>query len=263
MRNLMKRPNQSIVFALARSTQLSAVAPLVHLVLGGCLALAAGGVGGSAPQNPAQASPLPGDVLIAQKVAERLPPPPSPIKFGQDELPSRPDRPREFDFRAPLPNRASPNFESYLVYTNETSSTRLQEVQQLEPTAFVRQYKGRPVIQAGVFNQKVNAEQRAKELKSRGIGVRIVSLATGQETDIVNNSKYYFVVIPASQKDLPLIESQVTRLRKDVPVSVSQRKEPRGSHVRVGPFPQRRQAERWNRYLLDFGLKNARVYYGR
>lgn len=232
------------------------------LILGGCLALAADGAELFAPQNLAQAKTLPDDVLIAQVVVDRLPPPPPPINFGNEQLPSTSFSPRELDFQAPLPNLPSPNSDSYLVYVNEASSLRLQEVQQLEPTAFLRQYKGRSVIQAGVFNQKINAQQQAKELKSRGIEARIISLATGQETAVVE-SKSYFVVIPASQKDLPLIEDKVTRLRMDVPVSVSQRKEPRGLHVRVGPFPERRQAESWNRYLLDFGLRNSRVYYGR
>lgn len=232
------------------------------LILGGCLALAAGGAELFAPQNPAQAKTLPGDVLIAQAVVNPLPPPPSPINFGKEQSPSPSSSPRELDFQAPLPSPPSSNSESYLVYVNEASSLRLQEVQQLEPTAFVRQYNGRSVIQAGVFNQKTNAQQQVKELKSRGIEARIVSLATGQETDVVE-SKSYFVVIPATRKDLPLIEDQVTRLRMDVPVSVSQREEPRGSHVRIGPFPERRQAESWNHYLRDFGLRNARVYYGR
>lgn len=234
----------------------------MSFILGGCLALAASGAGLFALQNPAQAKTLADDVLIAQVGVDRLPPPPPPINFGSEQLPSTAFSPRELDFQAPLPNIPSPNSDSYLVYVNETNSLRLQEVQQLEPTAFVRQYNGRPVIQAGVFNQKTNAQQQAKELKSRGIEARIISLATGQETEVVE-SKSYFVVIPANRKDLPLIEDKVTRLRMDVPVNVSQREEPRGLHVRVGPFPERRQAESWNRYLLDFGLKNARVYYGR
>lgn len=259
----MKRPNQSIAFAFAKLSTLpsSCVAPLMPLILGGCLTLATGGAEPFAPQNQAQAEPIPGNFLISQAVADRLPPPPQPVDIVQ-KLPSGSFSPREFDFQVPQPNPTSPNFESYLVYVNQSSSLQLQEVQQLEPTAFVRQYNGRSVIQAGVFNQKSNAQQQAKELKSRGIEARIVSLTNGQEMGVVK-SKSYFVVIPASRKDLPLIEDQVRRLRIDVPVSVSQRKEPRGLHVRVGPFSQRGQAERWNRYLVDSGLRNARVYYGR
>lgn len=150
------------------------------LMLGGWLALAAGAVEPLAPQNPAPAEPIPGNVLIAQKVVERLP---HPDQLSQEQLPSESFIPREFDFRAPVPALPSPNFESYLVYVNKVSSTRLQQVQQLEPTAFVRQYNGRSVIQVGMFNQRDNALQLIRELASRGIRARFVSLSKGQETN--------------------------------------------------------------------------------
>lgn len=249
LRFLMKRQNKSIAFT-SLFAQLSTpsscfVAPLLPWVLGGWLALT-----------------LPGDMLMAQQVVERLPPR-TPVNVARKKSSSSSFTPSELDFQAPSPRRSIANFESYLVYVNETSSLRLQQVQQLEPTAFVRQYKGRFVIQAGVFKEKYNAQERLRELKSKGIQARLVSLATGKETDIVDNSKSYFVVIPGNREDLPLIEDKVRQLRKDVPVNVSQRNEPRGTHVRVGPFRQRGQAESWNRYLRNFGMKNARVYYGR
>ncbi len=257
----MKRQYQSIAFAslfAQLSTPLLAVAPLVTWGIEEWLVLAApASAEVSVSQKPAP------NILTIQKVAERLPPPPQPSKFSQRKLPSS-FSPREFDFQAPAPSSPSPNVDSYLVYINDNSSLTLQEVQQLEPTAYVRQYKGRSVIQAGVFNERDNAQQRAKELESRGIGARIVSLSTGKETDLrIDNSKSYFVVIPARKEDIPAIEDQVSRLGPNAKVMVSQTEEPRGSHVRVGPFPERGQAEHWNRRLRNSGLRNARVYYGR
>jgi len=258
----MKRQYQSVALTslfAQLSTPLLAVAPLVTWEIEAWFVLAA----------PASAevsvSQKPAPNILTIHVAERLPPPPQPSKFSQRKLPSS-FSPREFDFQAPVPSSPSPNVDrdSYLVYVNDNTSLTLQEVQQLEPTAYVRQYKGRSVIQAGVFNKRDNAQQRAKELESRGIGARIVSLSTGQETDFrIDNSKSYFVVIPASKEDIPAIEDQVSRLGMNAKVMVSQREEPRGAHVRVGPFPERGQAERWNRRLRDSGLRNARIYYGR
>lgn len=150
------------------------------LLLGGCLASAAGAVEPLPPQNPDRAEPIPSDVLVAQEVVERLPPPP---KISQEQSPSESFTPRVFEFRAPVPSLPSPNFERYLVYVNDASLTRLQQVQQLEPTAFVRQYNGRSVIQVGIFNQKDNALQLVRELAATGIEARLFRLSTAQKTD--------------------------------------------------------------------------------
>ena len=175
--------------------------------------------------------------------------------------------PRELDFHAPsAPAQAevtppSSRSQSYLVYVNQNSSVRLQQVQQLEPTAFMRQYQGRSIIQAGVFSQTFNAETLAMKLISHGIDVRIVNLATGEDRDFVSNYKFYFVVIPAKQDKLAKIQQQVEQLKMGMAVKVSQKEQPR-SHVRLGPFINKAQAENWKRYLKASGLRKARVYYG-
>lgn len=231
----MNRQNQSIVFAslfAQLSTALLAVAPLVPLVVGGWFFSAAAS------------------------------PDPLPIKLAQERPPTPSFTPRELDFEVPAASPPSTNIESYLVYINDASSPTLQQVRTLEPKAYVRQYNGRSVIQAGVFNKNSNAEQQAKALQARGIEARIVSLATGEETEFAGKSKSYFVVIPASRENLPLIEEQVRQLPVDITANISQKEQPRGPHVRIGPFSERGQAERLSRYMLDSGLKNARVYYG-
>lgn len=255
----MKRQNQSPTASLFKlATPLLPVAPLL-LVLGGWLALTTDAITSVIPQI-VTIKPILAEALIAQTVVDTLPPPPPSLSLA-NEPPSPSFTPREIDFQAPVATPASSN-SNYLVYVNETNLVRLQQVQQLEPKAFVRQYNGRAVIQAGVFSKDSNAEELAKKLQSQGIDVRIVSLANGKEIDF-EESKSYFVVIPSSQEKLPLIAAQVRQLSIDIPVNISQKAQPRGSHVRVGPFSEQIQAERLNRHILDSGLKNARVYYGR
>ena len=226
----MKR-HQSVVFARTPQRARSLTkATSIALVLGGWLALAV---------NAAERSPV-----------------------------SASFTPRELDFHAPsappaqaevtLPSSRS---QSYLVYVNQNSSVRLQQVQQLEPTAFMRQYQGRSIIQAGVFSQTFNAQTLAMKLVSHGIDVRIVNLATGEDRDFVSNYKFYFVVIPAKQDKLAKIQQQVEQLKMGMAVKVSQKQQPR-SHVRLGPFINKAQAENWRRYLKASGLRKARVYYG-
>ena len=171
---------------------------------------------------------------------------------------------REFDFRAlptpPVVNPPSVQSQSYLVYVGAGNSSGLQQVQQLEPAAFVRQYQGKAVIQAGVFSQNDNAQKLAKQLEYKGIDARIVNLATGQDTDFV--SEFYFVVIPAKRDKLAAIEDRVKQLRMGMQVNIVQQQQPR-TQVRVGPFLDREQAENWRRYLRSSGLRKTRVYYGR
>lgn len=229
----MKR-HQSVFFARSwHSTQRLARVTLIALALGGWLALAVN----AAERSPVSTSSTGREVDFQAPSA--LPAPPARV-----EVP-----------------RPSSKPESYLVYINGNSSPTLQQVQQLEPTAFLRQYQGRPVIQAGVFSQTVNAENLALKLVSQGIDVRIVNLATGEDKDFVSNYKFYFVVIPAKQDKLAAIQQQVEQLKMGMPVKISQKDQPR-SHIRLGPFVNQEQAENWKRYLKASGLKKAKVYYG-
>lgn len=246
----MIRQNHSIAFA-SLFTQISipliVVAPLV-LLIGERLALT---VSAAPPAN-------------TQRVVALLPPPP-PSNFTQKERsPREASKPRELDFRAPVASKPNPYFESYLVYVEDASALILKQVKQVEPKAFVRQYQGHSVIQVGVFKQKCNAQQRVRELAIKAIWARLFSVSTGKETNFKQEEdpKPYFVVIRDDREDLPLIEAQVKQLRGNIPVSVSQAEKPR-PHVRIGPFLERRLADRWKHYLVNSGLKNARVYHGR
>ena len=229
------------------------MAPLA-LLIGECLSFTVGAV-----------EPLVSSVFISQRVVDLLPPPPQSSKPTQKERsPSERFKPRELDFQAPVASNSKPYFESYLVYVDDVSALILKQVRQVEPKAFVRQYQGRSVIQVGIFQQKCNAQQRMRQLAIKAIWARLFSVSTGKETNFKQEEdpKPYFVVIRGDRKDLPLIENRVKQLRGNVPVSVSQAEKPR-PHVRIGPFLEQKLADRWKHYLLDSGVKNARVYHGR
>lgn len=254
----MNRQNQSTAASLfARLSNPLLASPLAFVVLGGWLASVVSAAEPFAIQVQPQHSSL-----IAQVVVDTLPPPP-PTNSKQEQFSTASFTPREIEFEAPNASPPKANLESYLVYVDAASLPTLQQVRQLEPKAFVRQYNGHSVIQTGIFSKTANAQQQAKALQARGIEARIVSLATGEESNFDENSKSYFVVIPGSREDLPAIEKSVKQLKLDSPVNISQKEQPRGLHVRVGPFAERSQAEQLNRYMLNSGLKNARVYFGR
>ncbi|MBE9188796.1 SPOR domain-containing protein [Gloeocapsopsis crepidinum LEGE 06123] len=238
----------------AQLTNLSLIISFAAIVLGGWF-------------TTANKVALASQDLISQAV-DRLPPPPQ-TPDGARQSPASIFVPREFDFQAPSSNTpprvntpSSDNL-SYLVYVDDASSPTLEQVKQLEPQAFVRQYNGRAVVQAGAFEQNSNAEQRAQELKSAGVVARIANLNTGTDTAFTGDSRTYYVVIPDRRESLPAIADQIRQLQQNVVIDVSQRTQPRGPHVRVGPFSNRSLAEQWNQFFLNSGLSNARVYYGR
>ncbi|MBD3880675.1 hypothetical protein IFO70_02790 [Phormidium tenue FACHB-886] len=73
----------------------------------------------------------------------------------------------------------------------------------------------------------------------------------------------YYVVIPGEQNELDAIMNQVIRLGDNFGIAqLVQQSGTRGAHVQIGPFTDRRAANRWNRYFRDFGM-NARVYVDR
>ncbi|MCC5646040.1 hypothetical protein LC607_24520 [Nostoc sp. CHAB 5824] len=309
-------PNQFIPFQMLcqSSERWKPNIRLLFLLVGGWLVLI--------PDfTPAQAQILNSNVLLAQEAGETLPPPPIPFgqqpspqlqpvqavednQFEQDFQPSQPLQDNQFDqnFQPSQPvqdNQFNPNFqpsqpaqfsqydqnfERYLVYVDGSDFQTLQEIRRIEPSAYIRQYQGRNVIQSGVFNRVSNAQQRVSELQSRGIySARIISFANGQEIEAGNRGfvgdrsnirasrpvSRYFVAIPTTSEQLPAIAAQIrqniARFSQDLGRSggVLERTQPRGPHVAVGPFPDRFQAEEWNKYLRNIGYGNARVYYGK
>lgn len=163
------------------------------------------------------------------------------------------------------------NFERYLVVVDGNNYETLERIRLIEPTAYIRNFQGRAVIQAGIFSKASNAQQRVQELTNYGIyQAQVISFVDGQETPYnpnTNNprsqkSHNYYVAIPASSTDIPAIAD---RIRSNIgqKVSVSAKNQPHGSHLAVGPFAKRSQAEEWNRYLHKLGFGNSRVYYQR
>ncbi|MDZ8263485.1 hypothetical protein [Nostoc sp. ChiQUE01b] len=287
---------------------------LLFLLVGGCLVLIP-------DSTPAQAQISNSNVLLAQETGEILPPPPIPFgqqpspqlqpsqaeDFNQPEVnfqpsqpvqdiqpevnfqPSQPLQNNQFEqnFQPSQPSQFSQynqNFERYLVYVDGSDFQTLQAIRQIEPSAYIRQFQGRNVIQSGVFNRVANAQQRVNELQSRGIyNARIISFGNGQEINAGNGSfigyrnninanrraSKYYVAIPTTSEQLPAIAAQVRQnlggFTQDLGRSggVLERTQPRGPHVAVGPFQNRFQAEEWNRYIRKIGYGNARVYYGK
>jgi len=171
--------------------------------------------------------------------------------------------------QAQIPNNSqyNQNFDRYFVYVDSSNLQILQQVRQIEPNAYIRNYNGRKVIQSGVFNEQFNAQQRVKELEFNNIaGARIVNSENIELTPNYQQEKRdsYYVVIPSNVNNL---RSLVTAIRQKISinsnVNVFMRTQPLGAHIAVGPFSDRLEAEQSNSYLKNLGYGNARVYYGK
>lgn len=256
---------------------------IMPLFLSGLLTLIGSG-------SPVQGQINKNDTELMAQVLENLPPPPNiqpmqPTEFNQYNQnydPNfQPSQSLEFNQFNQNPQPYQPSqfnqynnagFERYLVYVDGNSYQTLQTVRRVERTAYIRQYRGRSVIQAGIFSRQSNAQLRVRELESLGIyGARVSNFNNGEEIpnspggggNYGSDKSLYYVVIPAKPEDLPSIAN---RIRQNVGQQygfVRERTKPLGTHVAVGPFNQRIQAEQWNNYLRNIGYGNARVYYGR
>lgn len=210
-----------------------------------------------------------------------------PLIYPQDTLPSvspySPNNQQESNFQAPpFTPRRSLDFPARSLYRVDIygdSPLLLAQVRTVEPEAFVRQ---NGVIQAGVFADQFNAQQRVRVLESQGIRAQINTFSANEpsfssEPPLTPSSREavrvpdintatrissgYFVVIPGRFAELPNLADKVVQLgaRRN---AVLQREEPRGPHVALGPFGKKSEAERWNAYLRAQGL-DARVYFDR
>jgi hypothetical protein len=209
--------------------------------------------------SPSQVQRFLSPSAIAQTVVETLPAPPQ-LNKSNSQAAEEVFVPRDLDFRVPETATAQ---NSFLVCINNSNATQLEQIKQMVPTAYIRQYQGKSVIQAGVFSQELNAVVLAQKLQSQGISPHIFNITTAKELALkTEKSKFYFVVIPAKDRDLTSIERQVKQLPIVVAAIFSQRHD-RGSYLRVGPFTAKEQAESYNHSLLASGLNNTQVYYGR
>jgi hypothetical protein len=179
-------------------------------------------------------------------------------------------------------NQYNRNFERYFVYVDSSDFQVLQQVQQVESNAYIRNYNGRNVIQSGVFHQQSNAEIRVRELELNGVlGAKIVNSAnieikpnnSGQQTAYDNNQnnpnnyqqearKSYYIVIPSHPNNLRSFGTEI-RQKISANINVFMRTQPRGAHIAIGPFSDKSEAEIWNSYFQNSGYGNARVYYGK
>lgn len=214
------------------------------------------------------------------------PSPPVPSNTLPNPMPPE----REFNFQAPpapIPSR-EPTVTSnlYRVDIDGNSPFVLSQVRQIEPQAFVRQAEG--VIQAGVFTNAYNAESRVRVLAQQGIRAKVIPIRGDTEagfrepitpftprTDagfedserlfsrsLPDNvaSRGYFVVIPGDRRNLPNLAAEVIQLGVSES-AVNQREAPRGSHLAIGPFDYRKEADQWSNYFRSLGM-DARVYFG-
>lgn len=182
------------------------------------------------------------------------------LRYGQGYLKSKTKSPEEYFAKS----------EFYLVYVDSNNSQTLQTVRQLEPNAYIREFQGRYVIQAGVFSKSANAQRRIRQLEAYGVsntkvfnfnkrqGVTNNDVISGVEEQV---SRYYYVVIPSIPEDAISITN---RIRQDTGFywGINTRNHGLGHHVAVGPFTQHSEARKWNKYLHNMGFSNARVYYG-
>jgi len=217
----------------------------------------------------------PSSILVAQEFNFEAPPPPPSDQFPSVIVPRDPTLPTLEPAPGPYPSNPAPisapptrtlPSRTYLVYVNGNSPLMLEQVKRVEPEAFRKEYRGRTVIQVGQFIDQSNAKRRAEALRDQGIRAEVAQVSgsgSGSNSSTSANPKRYYVVVPAGSGEILAIQTQVKRLAGDLRVSVIERDKPRGNHIAVGPFTNWDAANSWNRYVKDFGITNARVYYGR
>lgn len=206
-------------------------------------------------------------IAAAQSPGFSLPPTP-PISVPSETLPIQPIEstpfPSERVFQAPA-NQSAPiaapvNRPQYRVFVNGDSALVLQQVRRVEPGAFIQQFRGRQVIQAGVFSTEANARQRSEALAMQGITSEITTSNVGSLPG-GNSARGYYVVVPGSRSGLIDLRDRAIRLGVQRN-SIQLRERPLGPHLAVGPFARRQQAETMERYLKDKGL-DTRIFFDR
>jgi hypothetical protein len=150
----------------------------------------------------------------------------------------------------------------------------LAQVKQIEPQAFMHTIGDVQFIQLGAYRTEAAARQRADALALQGIGTEIHSFGGS----IAGTSSYnprqsprspgvnsqsldrgYYVIIPMTAAEVNTLRRQLINL--GVPTqNLVLRDQPHGLHFAIGIYREAGAAKTMNSYLLERGVRNARVY---
>lgn len=198
---------------------------------------------------------------VLAQISGQLPPPPSIRTIETTPLPPNsemPFVPIDKTFQAPANVVEESDVTGYRVVVNGDSALLLQQVQRVEPKAFLNEYKGRKVIQTGVFADQGNAEQQVALLRSQGIQAEVMASRVASQP----TAGGYWVIVPGDRDNLSTLRAQIVQLGADEQ-AVLEKESPLGPHVQLGPFDDRQAAEEWNQLLRTSGGLDARVFYAR
>ncbi|MBW4441541.1 MAG: hypothetical protein KME10_09970 [Plectolyngbya sp. WJT66-NPBG17] len=212
--------------------------------------------------------------VLAQ--AQRLPPPPPTVPITpapSAPLPTVPVAPAPIDgvqnpndriYTAPRTNPIlsprQPASEGFRVFVDSDSPFLLQQVRSIQPDAFIQNFAGRRVIQAGLFNDELKARQQVSRLAAQGIDAQVTGRSP--QFDFGDAARGYYAVIPGNPREVQDYRDRAIRI--GVSQSLVQiRDRPRGLHLAVGPFSNRREADQVVQYLRDRGSLDARLFYDR
>ncbi len=163
----------------------------------------------------------------------------------------------------PPPSREATAAVRYLVYVNSRSPERLAEIQRLNSNAAFGMFRGEQIIQAGLFRDREAAEVRSRQLAQRGIQSQIAAVTVpdqGEAGTSSSSNAAYYVIVPGSRQSL---DRALPAVRNVVSpgTAIERRDRPRGLHLAIGPFRERRTAERLSDRLRRQGLSQSRVHY--
>ena len=182
-------------------------------------ALVSVGVGVSVGMFPAVAwaSHLDHDLqppqVLAQRIVDGLPPPPLDPTAGSYIAPGSFNQPNSPEVTPVVAPAAAPAVAPaaaaslYMVLINGDSPLLLSQVQQVEPSAQLQQYKGQAVIQAGVFGDEQAAAQQVQSLTAQGIAANIVPVSP----ELYATTAYQPINFPSAELSAaPLPETPVS-----------------------------------------------------
>lgn len=233
-------------------------------------------------------------------LGQSIPPPPPAENSSNEEVYQfqAPSTNSPSSFPAPDNRNSTPATNTlFRVQIYGSSEQLLSLVRRVEPDAFVRD--GKNVIQAGLFSDAVNARELVQSLSKQGIQADIVPIAKTQnrssresislastpreqpqeesreyiplavessssanaERESKETTRSYYVVIPSDEEEISEMAQAVQKAGVNQGL-IQKRDAPRGTHVAVGPFNERAEANHWSDELQTQGF-NARVYFGR